>query len=119
MLDLAKLEEEFEIVHPKSETDPRFVDVKFYTVPLPSEASFRIYEAAKKKGGKVDAKFISDTFVRVVKRWEGITRNGIDLECTEENKRDFINSPHTSKLAQYVMDQTDEMARDIHGIEDN
>lgn len=119
MLDLAQMAEEFEISHPKAEVDERYADVKFYTVPLPSESSFRIYEAAKKKGGKVDAKFISDSWIRICRNWTGLVRDGIDVPCNEEEKKAFINNPLTSKLAQYVMDETDKRARDLHGIEDD
>jgi len=117
-LDLAALEEEFEITHPKASVDDRFKGVKFFTVPLPSEASFRIYENAKKRGGKVDASFISSTFTRILKRWEGIERDGVEVPCTEEEKKAFINNPQTSRLAQYVMDKTDERARELHGVDD-
>ena len=117
-LDLTTLEDEFMIPHPKAEIDDRFKDVKFYTVPLPSEASFRIYENAKRKGGKVSADFISQTFVRILKRWEGIERDGVAVDCNEEEKKNFINSPGTSRLAQYIMDQTDTKARDLHGVDD-
>lgn len=116
MLDLGQLSDTFELVHPKAEVDKAYEDVKFYVTPMPSEVSFRIYEGAKKKNGKTDAKFISDTFVRVLKDWKGIVRNGAELECNEANKREFINHPATSKLAQWIMDKTDEIARDQHNI---
>ena len=118
-LDLSALEEEFEIKHPKAALDDRYKDVVFYTVPLPSEASFRIYENAKKKGGKIDAKFISDTFVRVCRNWAGLERDGVAVPCNEDEKRAFINNPGTSRLAQYIMDQTDQRARDLHGVDDD
>ena len=117
MLDLAQIEENFEIVHPKAEVDERYADVKFYTQPLASSASFSLYENAKKKGGRIDSRFIGDSFVRVCKSWTGVVRDGVDVPCTEEEKRNFMNSPVTSKLAQYILDKTDEMARDAHGIE--
>ena len=36
----------------------------------------------------------------------------------EEEKKAFINNPQTSRLAQYVMDKTDERARELHGVDD-
>jgi hypothetical protein len=53
-----------------------------------------------------------------LKRWEGIQRDGSDLPCTEEEKKAFINNPQTSRLAQYIMDQTDSKARELHGVDD-
>lgn len=116
MLDLGTLKTTFEIVHPKAEVDEAYKDVIFYTEPLPSDVSFRLYEAAKKKGGKIDSKFIVDTFVRILKDWEGITRNGADVQCNEAEKKAFFSNPATNKLAQYIIDRTDELSRDEHNI---
>ena len=116
MLDLGKVRSTFEIVHPKAEVEPAFEDVKFFTEPLPSDVSFKLYEAAKKKGGKIDSRFIVDTFVRILKDWEGIIRDGQDVPCNETEKRSFFSHPATNKLAQYIIDRTDEMSREEHNI---
>ena len=90
MLDLSAVKSTFEIVHPKAEVEKAYEDVKFHCEPLPSDVSFKLYEASKKKGGKIDSKFIVDTFVRIVKDWEGIVRDGVDVPCNEVEKRQFF-----------------------------
>ena len=116
MLDLSAVKSTFEIVHPKAEVDKQYEDVKFHCEPLASDVSFKLYEASKKKGGKIDSKFIVDTFVRIVKDWEGIVRDGQDVPCNEVEKRNFFSNPATNKLAQYIIDRTDEMSREEHNI---
>jgi hypothetical protein len=116
MLDLGKIRSTFEIVHPKAEVEPDYSVVKFHTEPLPSDVSFKLYEGAKKKGGKIDSKFIVDTFVRILKDWEGIVRDGVDVPCNEAEKRAFFSNPATNKLAQYIIDRTDELSREEHNI---
>jgi hypothetical protein len=116
MLDLGKVKSQFEIVHPKAEVEPDYEGVVFYTEPLPSDVSFKLYEASKKKGGKIDSRFIVDTFVRILKDWDGVVRDGVDVPCNEQEKRAFFSNPATNKLAQYIIDRTDEMSREEHNI---
>jgi hypothetical protein len=116
--DLESIEDQFRIPHPDAVSNENLADVFFVTRPLTRRENLKLYNANKKKSGDVGEGFIDELFQKILISWEGITRDGKPVECTQAEKQSMCRKPGMSALIDYIVEETQRQSRDQLGIEE-
>lgn len=116
--DLESVEDKFRIQHPEASSNEELVNVCFVTRPLTRRENLKLYNSNKKKNGDVADGFIDELFGRILTDWEGVTRKGKDVECTQAEKEALCRKPGMAALIDYIVEETQKRSRDQFGIEE-
>ena len=116
--ELDDVQDTFRIPHPDAVGNKDLEDVFFITRPLTRRENLKLYNRNKKKNGDISDEFTDELFVRILTDWEGITKNGLPVPCTEDEKRKICSKPGLSPLVDYIIEETQSRSRDQFGIEE-
>lgn len=117
-LDFETVEDTFRIPHPDAVGNEDLKDVFFITRPLTRRENLKLYNRNKKKNGDMNDDFIDKLFTQILTGWEGITKNGSPLECTQAEKEGMCAKPGMAALIDYIVEETQKRSRDQFGIEE-
>ena len=119
-LELSSLESEFRIPHPDAKVSPEeYGDVIFIMTPLTQHQITALYDKRiNPKNNKGIANFMEDQWVKSLKDWEGITEQGVELDCTEAEKRKWFANPALKPLIDHLLTELENKSREQHGIEE-
>jgi hypothetical protein len=117
-LDFETVEDSFRIPHPDAIGNEGLADVFFITRPLTRRENLKLYNRNKKKNGDMSDEFIDTLFCKILTGWEGITKSGKDLECTQTEKEGMCSKPGMAALIDYIVEETQKLSKDQFGIDE-